>query len=74
MESLLEKYIKGQEIKTQQQQAAIRNLEVQIGQLSKHLDNHPQGTLPSGTENNLKGNEHAKVVQLKSGRELEDIP
>ena len=35
IEALLEKYIKGQEITNQQQQAAIHNLEVQIGQLSQ---------------------------------------
>lgn len=39
------------------------------------MASRPQGTLPGRTENNPKGNEQAKAVQLRSGRELkEDDP
>ncbi|XP_052203110.1 uncharacterized protein LOC127808579 [Diospyros lotus] len=52
----------------QNQQAAIRNLEMQIGQIANMVNNRAQGTLPSTTENNPK--EQCKVIKLRSGKQV----
>ena len=54
------------------QAAQLRNLEVQMGQMDNILTERQQGSLPSNFEVNPRreGNEHVKVVTLKSGREL----
>ncbi|XP_037494643.1 uncharacterized protein LOC119370474 [Jatropha curcas] len=54
------------------QQAAIRNLEIQMGQFANMMAARPQGTLPSNTEKNPK--EQVQAITLRSGRELEDKP
>ena len=54
----------------QNQAASIRNLEVQMGQISNLLNARPQGTLPSNTETNLR--EHVKAIILQSSKELKD--
>ncbi|KAL5544829.1 hypothetical protein UlMin_008613 [Ulmus minor] len=51
------------------QGASIHNLEHQVGEISKLLMERTQGALPSNTETNPK--EHAKVITLRSGKELE---
>ena len=53
----------------QSQASSIRNLEVQLGQLSSNINNYPQGALSSNTEENTKRDvyEHCKVVTLRSG-------
>ncbi|KAL5566989.1 hypothetical protein UlMin_030153 [Ulmus minor] len=51
------------------QGASIRNLEHQVGEISKLLTERAQGTLPSNTERNPR--EEAKAVTLRSGKELE---
>ncbi|KAL5569688.1 hypothetical protein UlMin_026263 [Ulmus minor] len=51
------------------QGASIRNLEHQVGEISKLLTERTQGVLPSNTERNPR--EHAKVITLRSGKELE---
>ena len=53
----------------QNQQAAIRNLEVQMGQLANTLATRSQGALPRNTEINPK--EHVKDITLRSGKQLE---
>ena len=54
------------------QAAQLRNLEVQMGQMDNLLTERQSGSLPSNSEVNLRreGNEHAKVVMLRSGKEL----
>ncbi|XP_070002850.1 uncharacterized protein [Nicotiana sylvestris] len=48
----------------------IRNLEVQLGQISQSLNTHPKGALPSDTVVNPKGghNNHVMAVTTRSGR------
>ncbi|XP_070021787.1 uncharacterized protein [Nicotiana sylvestris] len=48
----------------------IRNLEVQLGQISHSLNNRPKGALPSDTVVNPKGgnNNHVMEVTTRSGR------
>ena len=49
----------------------FRNLENQIGQLVTVLSNIPQGNLPNNTENpRREGNEHCKMINLRSGKEV----
>ncbi|XP_070041188.1 uncharacterized protein [Nicotiana tomentosiformis] len=50
---------------------SIHNLEVQMGQISQALNNHPKGALPSDTMVNPKGDNntgHAMAVITRSGR------
>ena len=42
--------------------SSIRNLEAQVGQLSKRITEIPPSTLPSNTEENLKG--ECKAIEL----------
>ncbi|KAL5569770.1 hypothetical protein UlMin_026345 [Ulmus minor] len=51
------------------QGASIRNLEHQVGEISKLLAARTQGALPSNTEKNPR--EHANAVSLRSGKELD---
>ena len=55
------------------QAAQLRNLEVQMGQMANLLTERQPGSLPSNSEVNPRrdGNEHVKVVMLRSGKELE---
>ena len=55
----------------QNQAASIRNLEVQMGQISNLLNARPQRTLPSNTETNPR--EHVKAITLQSGKELKEL-
>ena len=48
---------------------SIRNLEVQLGQISQSLNTRPKGALPSDTVVNPKGgNNHVMAVTTRSGR------
>ncbi|XP_024023166.1 uncharacterized protein LOC112092119 [Morus notabilis] len=72
LENLLKEYIMKNEAKMQSQDATLRSLETQIGQLANALTNRPQGTLPSNTENpRQEGKEHCKAILLRSGKALE---
>ena len=55
------------------QAAQLRNLEVQMGQMANLLTERQPGSLPSNSEVNPRrdGNEHVKLVTLRSGKELE---
>ena len=55
------------------QAAQLRNLEVQMGQMANLLTERQPGSLPRNSEVNPRrdGNEHVKVVMLRSGKELE---
>nr|XP_025635993.1 uncharacterized protein LOC112730098 [Arachis hypogaea] len=61
--------MKHQELANKNHEASLRNLERQIGQLSKQPE-RPTNTLPSDTIPNPK--EECKAIQLRSGRTLED--
>ncbi|XP_070014954.1 uncharacterized protein [Nicotiana sylvestris] len=51
----------------------IKNIEVQLGQISMSLNNHPQGTLPADTQINPKdqGPKQLMAVSLRNGRDLD---
>ncbi|KAL5580496.1 hypothetical protein UlMin_012938 [Ulmus minor] len=59
----------GQTQENSNQGASIRNLEHQVGEISKLLTERAQGALPSNTERNPR--EVAKAITLRSGKELE---
>ena len=54
------------------QAAQLRNLEVQMGQMANLLTERQSGSLPSNSEVNpiREGNEHVKIITLRSGKEL----
>nr|XP_025670465.1 uncharacterized protein LOC112770298 [Arachis hypogaea] len=67
----MEKMIKHQGLANKNYEASLRNLERQIGQLSKQIvAERPTNTLPSDTIPNPK--EGCKAIQLRSGRTLEN--
>ncbi|KAG8501049.1 hypothetical protein CXB51_003148 [Gossypium anomalum] len=52
--------------------ATLRNLENQVGQLATELRNRPQGALPSDTKNlRNPGKEHCKALTLRSRETVE---
>ena len=55
------------------QAAQLRNLEVQMGQMASLLTDRQQGSLPSNSEVNPRGEEkeYCKAITLRNGRELE---
>ena len=58
----------------QSQAISLKNLENQIGQLATAMSSRSQGRLPSNTEDpRREGNEHCKVINLRSGKNV-DIP
>ncbi|GAB2275835.1 hypothetical protein Dimus_039155 [Dionaea muscipula] len=52
----------------QNQDATIKNLETQLGQIANLLENHAPGTLPSNTENNPRAD--LKAIELRGGKVL----
>ncbi|XP_070005346.1 uncharacterized protein [Nicotiana sylvestris] len=54
--------------------AAIKNIEVQVGQISMSLNNRPQGMLPADTQINPKdkGPKQLMAVSLRNGRDLDE--
>ncbi|XP_073120712.1 uncharacterized protein [Henckelia pumila] len=54
LEQMMQKFISSTETRMQNQDASIKNLENQIGQLAKSISSRDQGTLPSDTEKNPK--------------------
>ncbi|XP_070045659.1 uncharacterized protein [Nicotiana tomentosiformis] len=54
-------------------ESAIKGIEVQSGQISMALNNHPQGTLPADTQINQKdqGSKQLMAVSLRNGRDLD---
>ena len=65
----MEKMMKHQELANKNYEASLRNLEKQIGQLSKQaVTERPTNALPSDTIPNPK--EECKAIQLRSGRTL----
>ena len=54
----------------QNQQASIRNLEVQMGQIANVLNEREKGSLPSQIEVNPKKQEQLQAITLRSGKEV----
>ncbi|XP_024025307.1 uncharacterized protein LOC112092710 [Morus notabilis] len=72
LESLLKEFISRSEAKIQSHDAALRNLENQVGHISNSLNNRPQGSLSSNTKDPRRdGKEHCKAITLRCGKELE---
>ena len=71
MKKLLKNYINSNEIRLKNQEASLKNLENQVGQLASLLSERSQGALPSNIEKNPR--EEAKAVTLRNERELEEI-
>ena len=72
MENFFKEYITKNEAKMQSYDSTLRSLETQIGQLANALNNRPQGTLPSNTENPRRdGKDHCNAIILRSGKALE---
>ncbi|XP_073137281.1 uncharacterized protein [Henckelia pumila] len=69
LEQMMQKFISSTETRMQNQDASIKNLENQIGQLAKSISSRDQGTLPSDTEKNPK--EQMKSIELRSGKTVE---
>ncbi|KAL4315683.1 hypothetical protein AHAS_Ahas15G0209600 [Arachis hypogaea] len=67
---MMEKLMKNQEMANKNYEASMRNLESQIGQLSKLPAERPSNTFPSDTIPNPK--EECKAIHLRSGKTLED--
>ena len=71
---MIKEYIAKNEAIVQSQVVSLRNLKNQIGQLATTMSSRSQGSLPSSIENPRKeGKEHCKVINLKSGKNV-DIP
>nr|XP_023916883.1 uncharacterized protein LOC112028427 [Quercus suber] len=70
LEDMFMQYMQKTDVAIQNNLASIRNLEVQIGQLSSMLTERTTGTLPSTTVTNPK--EHVKAISLRSGRTYEE--
>ncbi|XP_073120512.1 uncharacterized protein [Henckelia pumila] len=68
LEDLMTNFISSTETRLQNQDASIRNLETQLGQLANIISGRTQGTFPSDTEKNPK--EKAKAITLRSGKEI----
>ncbi|KAL4610105.1 hypothetical protein ACB092_08G028300 [Castanea dentata] len=69
LEDMFMQYLQKIDVAIQNNSASIRNLEVQIGQLSSMLTERTAGTLTSNTFTNPK--EHVKAISLRSGRTYE---
>ncbi|MCQ7416373.1 retropepsin-like domain-containing protein, partial [Salmonella enterica] len=71
LESLFKEYMAKTDATIQTQQATLRNLEVQMGQIASELKARPHGKLPSDTENSKRERkEQVQAVELRSGRTL----
>src|SRR5262249_22798097 len=55
----MSKFISTSKARFQNQDASIKNLETQVGQLAKLMSEKAQGTLPSNTEPNPRGQVNA---------------
>ncbi|KAH9751024.1 hypothetical protein KPL71_014117 [Citrus sinensis] len=65
-------YIVKNEAIVQSQAVSMRNLENQIGQLATVMSRRFQGSLPSNTEDlRKKGKKHCKVINLRSGKNVD---
>ena len=71
IESLIQEYMAKNDVVIQSQQASLRNLEVQVGQLATELRNRPLGKLPANTETpKREGKEQYQAIVLRSGKKI----
>src|ERR1044072_3622294 len=71
LEEILEGFMYKQEAVQKEQQAAIKNLENQIGQMAKQLSERDPGKFPADTQ--VPRNETANAVITRSGKVLNEI-
>ncbi|KAL0406121.1 UNVERIFIED_CONTAM: hypothetical protein Slati_3926000 [Sesamum latifolium] len=69
---MLSKFITPADTRFQNQDASIRDLEMQIGQLVSIISRRKEGQLLSDTETNPK--EHVNAITLKSGKTIGEEP
>ncbi|XP_075524564.1 uncharacterized protein LOC142556966 [Primulina tabacum] len=69
LEQMMSKFISSTKTRLQNQDASIKGLENQIGQLANMIASRDPGTLPSNTETSLK--ERVKAIALRNGKVLE---
>ncbi|KAL5574401.1 hypothetical protein UlMin_023998 [Ulmus minor] len=68
LEEILGKFIEETRANFRNQEAINRDIQNQLGQLSKQIAERSQGSLPSDT---INPKEHAKAITLRSGKEVE---
>ncbi|KAL5574623.1 hypothetical protein UlMin_016322 [Ulmus minor] len=68
LEEILGKFIEESRTNFRNQEAINRDIQNQLGQLSKQIAERSQGSLPTDT---INPKEHAKAITLRSGKELE---
>ena len=68
LEGILGKFIEESRTNFRNQEAINRDIQNQLGQLSKQIAERSQGSLPSET---INPKEHVKAITLRSGKELE---
>src|SRR3954469_19937024 len=66
----LEKRLEINEIKTQNHDATLKSLELQMGQIHGMLSQRQTGQFPSDTERNPK--EQVNAILLRSGKQVEE--
>ncbi|XP_019052130.1 PREDICTED: uncharacterized protein LOC109114251 [Nelumbo nucifera] len=71
LEELMTKFIDSAETIFQNQEASIKNLENQVGQLAQMISARIPGTLPSNIEVNPR--EQVQAITLRSGKELPEV-
>src|SRR4051812_3690213 len=67
---MLSKYIEAIKARMKNQEASIKNIETQIGELTNLLTNRAPGALPSDTEKNPR--EQANAITLRSGTKYDE--
>ncbi|KAL0291435.1 UNVERIFIED_CONTAM: Retrovirus-related Pol polyprotein from transposon opus [Sesamum radiatum] len=72
LEEMFSKFITATDTRFQNQDASIRNIEMQLGQLVSMVSGRREGQLPSDTEKNPK--EQVNAVTLKNGKTLGEEP
>src|SRR3954471_7986378 len=66
------RYMQENDARLKNQEASIKNIETQIGQLTSLLTARTQGALPSDTEKNPR--EHVNAITLRSGTRYDEPP
>src|ERR1044072_6518448 len=72
LEEMFERFMTRTENISKKQEAAIKNLETQVGQLAKQMSERPSGTFPSDTQ--IPRTENASVITTRSGKVLNEVP
>ncbi|KAL0408377.1 UNVERIFIED_CONTAM: hypothetical protein Sradi_1772100 [Sesamum radiatum] len=72
LEDMLSKFITAVDTRFQNQDASIRNLEMQVGKLVGIVSERKEGQLPSDTEKNSR--EQVNTISVRNDRAIEDEP